>query len=316
MFWYYRYMGKQTSEERMPREGWAMRRLAMVLMAAVAVAPGAGLAPKQPSGGWVGQRVITQFGTVLKVGNRVVDREHLTRTARGVERRSFRIYQVERVSGARLWLVAENEDVSGWVPMAQVITLDRAIEYYTGKIRSHPENDMAYINRGHIWAKRGDYDQAIADYTEAIQIDRREDLGYQSRGNTWFLKGDFDKAVADFNEAIQIGPNDPCNYCFRGSTWEKKGLSTTRSPTTRRRSDSIPSTLMLTICAPGSGPPAPMPRTATARVPSRRPRVPASYRSGTMPTPSAPSPPPTPRPGTSTPRSSIRIRPWGGTGKG
>ena len=105
--------------------------------------------------------------------------------------------------------MAENEDVSGWVPMAKVITLDRAIEYYTGKIRSHPENDMAYINRGHIWAKRGDYDQAIADYTEAIQIDRREDLGT--------------RAVA--------------------TPGSSKVTSTRRSPTSTRRYRSVPGSL-------------------------------------------------------------------------
>jgi uncharacterized iron-regulated protein len=46
-------------------------RLAAV-MAALVLGPAAGTLA-QGDGGWVGRRVITRFGTVLKVGNAVVD---------------------------------------------------------------------------------------------------------------------------------------------------------------------------------------------------------------------------------------------------
>jgi hypothetical protein len=53
----------------------------------------------QDAGPRVGTRVVTKPGTVPKVGDRVVDDEGRVPLAGGGERRTFRVYRVEREGG-------------------------------------------------------------------------------------------------------------------------------------------------------------------------------------------------------------------------
>jgi hypothetical protein len=80
---------------------------AVLLLAGILAGP----APlqAQAENGWIGKRVITQYGTVLQVGNQVVDNEGRGKNlARGKEQRVFRIYKVEQTNGP----------CSGWWPRA------------------------------------------------------------------------------------------------------------------------------------------------------------------------------------------------------
>ena len=43
----------------------------------------------------------------------------------------------------------------------------------------------AYINRGHAYINKGDYDRAIADYTEAIRLDPKYAIAYGNRGKAY-----------------------------------------------------------------------------------------------------------------------------------
>ena len=100
----------------------------------------------------VGTRVITRFGTVLKVGNAVVDdakRSHNVSVA-GRDRNLFRVYRVQQVHGSWLWLVAENENVEGWAKVENVIPYERAIDTITSEIRAKPSSQH-YNNRGNLW---------------------------------------------------------------------------------------------------------------------------------------------------------------------
>ena len=64
-------------------------------------------APARQDNSWIGRRVITRFGTILKVGGQVVDNERLRNTSRGRRSRDFRVYKVRHVNGPWLWLEAE-----------------------------------------------------------------------------------------------------------------------------------------------------------------------------------------------------------------
>jgi len=198
-----------------------MRHLAKVLMA-VAVLPITG--PVQ-AGGWVGQRVIMKHRAVLKVGGQVVDDEGRRRdlAVSGRDRRYPRVYRVERVNGRRLWLVAEDKYVSGWVLATQVVRFDRAIDYFTREIQADPQNGTAYVDRGLIWADKGAYDKAIADDNEAIRLDPTDEVAYHNRGLAWITKGDLDKGIADYSEAIRLDPYYCWAYVNRGLAWHSKG---------------------------------------------------------------------------------------------
>jgi Flp pilus assembly protein TadD len=42
---------------------------------------------------------------------------------------------------------------------------------YTQAIRLNPNDVAAYINRGHVYERKGEYTSARTDYTRALQLD-------------------------------------------------------------------------------------------------------------------------------------------------
>ena len=151
---------------------------------------------------WIGRRVITKFGAVLRVGKQVVDNEKLENTARGGVRGVDRIYRVEQVNVPWLWLQDEKSSAAGWVKAEWVVPYDQALEYFTNEIRANPNDSSAYIRRGHIWRDKKEFDIAVADLGEAIRLDPVSEVAWCSRGNVWSdkaaLKGHKDQALAHF----------------------------------------------------------------------------------------------------------------------
>jgi tetratricopeptide (TPR) repeat protein len=170
---------------------------------------------------WQGRRVITKFGTVLRVGKRVVDDEKREPDARGSERRLSRVYRVERVNGPWLWVVEEGRAARGWVRVGQVVPFEDAIDYYTEGIRANP-TASAYASRAAIWCHRKEYDLAIGDCNDAIRLDPRYEVAHSSRGLAWYAKGEYDRAIADYGEAIRLDPRYPAAFNNRGNAWRAK----------------------------------------------------------------------------------------------
>ena len=201
---------------------------AVLLLAGILAGP----APlqAQAENGWIGKRVITQIGTVLRVGNQVVDDEGRGKElARGKNQNVFRTYLVEQANGSWLWLVAEGSGVKGWAPAANVILFDQAIDYITNQIRANPGAASNYLWRANVWSARKEFDIAIADLNEAIRLDPGDALAYNNRGIAWRAKKDYDKAIADYNEAIadyneaiRLDPGDALAYYNRGNAWHAK----------------------------------------------------------------------------------------------
>jgi tetratricopeptide (TPR) repeat protein len=128
---------------------------------------------------------------------------------------------------------------------------DKAIADYNEAIRLDPKLVRAFVNRGSAWLIKGDNDKAIADYDEAIRLDPKDAPAFAGRSIAWLGKGDDDRAIADSEEAMRIDPKDAHAFATRGNASNAKGDSTARSPTSTRRSGSIPSGPALTsIAAP------------------------------------------------------------------
>jgi len=209
--------------------GWIALTLLVVLSGDRNVA----LAQQPAENSHVGKRVITQFGTVLKVGNQVVDDEGRSKElARGKNQSVFRTYKVEQANGQWLWLVAEGSSVKGWAPAANVILIDRAIDYITRQIDANPGDSTKYVWRANVWLERKEFDIAIADFNEAIRLDHGSaGVAYQGRSRAWRDKEDYDKAIADCNEAIRLDPGYARAYYTRGVVWSaKKDSKLTREP--------------------------------------------------------------------------------------
>ena len=140
--------------------------------------------------------------------------------------------------------------VEGWVPKADLVTLDDALAYFGERIRNNPSDDRAwamrataqrwqgrldnaiqdineairlnpstawYNNRGLTYYKMKDQDRAIADYNEAIRLDPNNSFAYYNRANAYRSKGDFTQAKGDYQEAIRLNPRDPNPY--NGLAW-------------------------------------------------------------------------------------------------
>ncbi|MDR3623357.1 MAG: tetratricopeptide repeat protein [Paludisphaera borealis] len=192
--------------------------LAAGLVLALAVLGGPSTSPAQTAPAadtWIGRRVITKYGTVLRVDGKPVDDEGRGKyQARGKEFRDFRIYSVEQVDGASLLLADEDSRAKGWGHAGDVIPFDQAIDYISGLIRADPDAS-SYDWRGCVLRRRMDFDLAIADFNEAIRLEPGEACYYYNRGKAWNARQDYEKAIADFDKAICLDPEEPDAYTNR-----------------------------------------------------------------------------------------------------
>lgn len=176
---------------------------------ALVVVLAAGLAAAQESSALVGHRVVVKYRQPLTIGGVTV------------EPKDYRAYKVERVNGDWLWV--SSGGVAGWVPRDQVMTLDEALDFYTGEIERNPTAWNAHLYRGFVWDLRHDYTRAIADYTSAIRIYPLWANTFNNRGWTYHRMKAYDKAIADYNEAIRLDPKCVLAIVNRGFARQDKG---------------------------------------------------------------------------------------------
>ncbi|MDR2658786.1 MAG: tetratricopeptide repeat protein [Spirochaetaceae bacterium] len=115
-----------------------------------------------------------------------------------------------------------------------------------------PKSAGAYLDRGIIFAMRGDYDMAIEDFSEAIKLKPEYQPAWVLRGRARFAsvsdvtavgenfsgvattvhdpkmvsdgeKSEYDKVIADFTQAIKLVPDDATAYAERGDAYMNKG---------------------------------------------------------------------------------------------
>jgi tetratricopeptide (TPR) repeat protein/predicted small secreted protein len=115
-----------------------------------------------------------------------------------------------------------------------------------------PKTAGTFLDRGIVFAVRGEYDLAVADFSEAI--DRDPDLwsAWMLRGRAWYAgashvtsvgdnfsslvttfttgkkvsedrKAAYDRAIADFTQAIRLDPYSAMAYVERGDAYNAKG---------------------------------------------------------------------------------------------
>lgn len=100
---------------------------------------------------------------------------------------------------------------------------DNAVSDYSDAIRLDPTDPDFFNNRGLIYQSRKDYSRAIADYNSAMRVDPKFAFAYYNRGNAYSEQGDTDKAIADYCEAIKRDPKNPDFYNNRGLVYNNKG---------------------------------------------------------------------------------------------
>jgi tetratricopeptide (TPR) repeat protein len=163
----------------------------------------------------------------------------------------FRSYIVERADKDGLLLRSESDGVKGRASASDVVSLEKAVDFFTEQIHKNPNDQFsyfaraairagyrqeydlalsdlgqsirlnpsaeAYLDRGLIWqSAKKDYDKAIADYDRATQLDPKNVFVLTNRGLAWYMKGEFDKAIADYDRAIQLDPKNAAVFNDRG----------------------------------------------------------------------------------------------------
>ena len=63
---------------------------------------------------------------------------------------------------------------------------------------------MLYVNRGIVYAMKGEFDKAIPDYDKAIQLDSKYARPYYFRGVAYKALGRNTEAIADFKTCIKL----------------------------------------------------------------------------------------------------------------
>jgi tetratricopeptide (TPR) repeat protein len=114
-----------------------------------------------------------------------------------------------------------------------------------------PKTAGAFLDRGIIFASRGDYEMAIEEFTEAIKLDPELATAYRIRGQAYFAGASdvvsvgenfskvitnstggtispaqrqaFDKAIADYTQAIKLESDNADAYRLRGWVYSNKG---------------------------------------------------------------------------------------------
>lgn len=130
------------------------------------------------------------------------------------------ILQVEKVDGNRCWVEWEHEQ--GWIEKADIVTLEKAADYFTRAIRRTPDAD-SYHSRALVWLEMGELEKALADLNEVLRLDAQDAYAYNNRGRVWDGKEEYDKAIADYNQALRLDPQNVFAYYNRGLAWDSKG---------------------------------------------------------------------------------------------
>ncbi|MDR1286933.1 MAG: tetratricopeptide repeat protein [Treponema sp.] len=114
-----------------------------------------------------------------------------------------------------------------------------------------PQSAGTFLDRGIMFAGRGEYAKAIADFTQAITIDPKLGAAYLLRGRALYAGGStgvivqgnfstiivdstggnataeqagvFDQAIMDYTAAIRLDPNNAVMYKERGTAYIEKG---------------------------------------------------------------------------------------------
>lgn len=92
-------------------------------------------------------------------------------------------------------------------------------------------------------------DRALAPYNKAIKRNPGDAVAYFNRGEMYRGVGDYDRAFADYSKAIELNPRMPTPASTAVSRTGTRGITTAPSPTTARRSTSIPTTSLLASTA-------------------------------------------------------------------
>jgi len=86
---------------------------------------------------------------------------------------------------------------------------EHALQDYSEALKRNPKFAAAWRNRGLVYARTGDHERAIQDFTEAARLDPDDPHALIYRGLVYCGRREFDRAVQDFDAALTACPTCP-----------------------------------------------------------------------------------------------------------
>jgi tetratricopeptide (TPR) repeat protein len=100
-----------------------------------------------------------------------------------------------------------------------------ALQEYSRAINLDPGQAQAYLGRGYVYEKTGNYEKALEDYSAYLRLQPQNPQGYLIRGMLLEILGRNSLALTDYDSAIGLAPSNASAYYTRGSLFEKQGNS-------------------------------------------------------------------------------------------
>ena len=101
--------------------------------------------------------------------------------------------------------------------------LSEALADYTKAINLNPKDVQAYLGRGYVYQRMGQYDKALVDYNKAVELAPKDAGVYLTRGLAYSVAGKNESAVEDYSRALQIDPMNGDAYYQRGISYGAMG---------------------------------------------------------------------------------------------
>ena len=98
-----------------------------------------------------------------------------------------------------------------------------AIENYSKAIDLNPQYELAYAQRGLIYARMGNIQKALNDFNKAIVLNPKRAHNYYSRASEYYKAGNKKAAMLDYNQTIGLDPDYAQAYNDRGWAYFETG---------------------------------------------------------------------------------------------
>jgi Flp pilus assembly protein TadD len=166
-------------------------------------------------GDWAGKVVVLKGDKEIRIG-------HTDAKGAQVYVATLQLLHYRVLAERDGWLKVRHNGLEGWFDKTEAIVLEKAVDYFTGRIKASASDATAYLCRAWAWKLKGEPDKAIADLNEAVRLKPKYAVAFHNRGLAWADKRDFDRALADCNTALVLDPKNPRFLHARGSLWADK----------------------------------------------------------------------------------------------
>jgi tetratricopeptide (TPR) repeat protein len=176
--------------------------------------------------GMSGGPVLDKYGKLIGIGGYIATQSGQSQHSQLLEDSSFSIYgtsyavptnfllnlvpQIKASSKFSISNISSARSLDYFMSGVEKINqndFSGAINDLTEDIRNHPNNVLAYSDRGFARRKLGDDRGAIRDYDRAIHLNPNNADAYYSRGVSRYSLQDRQGAIRDYREAIRLNPS-------------------------------------------------------------------------------------------------------------